>query len=65
MEAIGIVVLVVGVMLGVAYLVKNQYSITLWLQTSHYDKAYKVKALKRSIEDAEDELERLEAKQEK
>lgn len=59
MEALGIIAFILIGFGGFAYLVKNGRVVNYWMQTPHYNKEYKAKMLRREIEDAEEELERL------
>jgi hypothetical protein len=59
MEAIGIIVLVVGLFVGLAYVMKHQKTFTYWMSTPHYNKEYRRKMVSREIEDLQEELDRL------
>lgn len=60
MEIIGLLLLLTLIMVGVLFAFKNGKVINWWMSTPHYDVEYKKKMLKREIEDATDELNRLE-----
>jgi len=64
METIGALVVVVVAVSIFILMIKHQRVVGWWIQTPHYNKGYQRKMLKRLIEDAQDELDRLEDKNE-
>ena len=62
MEVIGILAFLAIFACGFVILVKHQKAVGWWMQTPNYDKEYKKKMLKRAIEDAQAELDKLEEK---
>ena len=60
MEALGVIAFIVIGMVGFAFFAKNVKTITYWVNTPRYNKEYKAKMLRREIEDAQEELDRIE-----